>query len=99
VTQKLDWRVHTSGLFEEIINSNPTTIIFRHPLTILRSLLSEVAKRAIELNDPELHRLMIRLTLYSMADPKSKDYNPEMVNELLKNDLKIGEEKEVKQDG
>ena len=83
---QIDWRCHTPKLFEEIL-LNPGTAALLQPLIIFRGILSEVAERAIELNDPELNLLMMRLTLYECADPSSESYNPEMF-EKLKNQIK-----------
>ena len=78
------WRVHTANLLAEITN-NPTAWVLRSPLLIFDDLLRQVAKRAIEINDPELNKLMLRLTLYSVADPTSPDYDPKLVKEILEN--------------
>lgn len=83
MSEQLKWRVHTAELFKEIIDSNPTAVIIRRPLEILDTILREVAKRAIELDDPELNKLMIRLTLYSIADPTSPDYDAEAVTKYM----------------
>lgn len=84
MSEKLGWKVHTTDLFEEIsanIKHNPQV---RIPLQILRNLLAQVAQRAIKLDDPQLNRLMIRLTLYSIADPHSPDYDSEAVERILR---------------
>jgi hypothetical protein len=78
------WRVHTANLLTEITN-NPTAWVLRSPLLIFDDILRQVAQRAIELNDPELNKLMIRLTLYSVADPTSPDYDEKIVKEYLVN--------------
>lgn len=77
------WRVHTPNLLGEIINSNPSCSALYRPLQIFAHLLGAVADRATELNDEELNRLMLRLTLYSASDPTSEDYNPKVVREYL----------------
>ena len=97
MTQELNWKVHTTELFEEILSNKKVNAPFGIPLKVLREILSEIAMRAIDLNDPELHKLMIRLTLYSFADPKSKDYNPEMVEQIMGDDLKLATTQEEKQ--
>lgn len=79
---KLGWRCHTPKLFDEILN-NEGCAILQVPLQILLGILGEVAKRAIELNDDKLHELMIRLTLYSVANPTLEDYDPELVAKYL----------------
>lgn len=80
---KLDWRVHTPSLLKEIGNHNPSMAAMRQPLRILSSLLIKVGERASKLNDPELNELMVRLTIYSIADPSSHDYNPDAVKKIL----------------
>lgn len=67
------WKVHTVGLLKEIQN-NPGTGAMRIPLQIFADILEEVAARAIVLDDKEMNKLMIRLTLYEEADPNSKEY-------------------------
>lgn len=86
-TKQLDWKCHTPRLFEEIL-TNPGTSILQVPLKILLSILGEVAQRAIELDDRELNRLMIRLTLFSCADPASEDYDEELVRKYMERDTK-----------
>lgn len=81
-TEKLNWRCHTPRLFEEIL-VNEGCAILHQPLRILLGILSEVAERAIELDDAKLHALMIRLTLYSCADPLNEDYDGERVKEVM----------------
>jgi hypothetical protein len=80
---RLGWRIHTGRLLQEIL-TNPGTAILYRPLQILGALLAEVGERAAELNDPKLNALMTRLTIYSVADPDSPDYDPKVVEEILK---------------
>lgn len=80
-TTKLNWKCHTPKLFEEIL-VNPGTAMLKQPLIIFRSILVEVAMRAIELNDDKLNLLMLRLTLYECADPLSTNYHPEISKQL-----------------
>lgn len=75
------WTVHTPNLLQEIMN-NPGTGILSKPLTIFSRILAEVGERAAELNDPKLNALMCRLTIYSVADPNSPDYDLEKVKEV-----------------
>src|SRR3546814_15053253 len=77
-----EWRVHTQRILAEVLQ-NRTCEILRQPLTIMDNLMRRVASRASELNDPELNRLMIQLTLYAIADPYSRDYAPRLVEKLL----------------
>ena len=78
----VQWRCYTSGLLKEIL-SNPGTGILRQPLSIFGNLLGEVADRAAELNDPQLNALMMRLTLYEVADPASKEYDKAAVDRVI----------------
>lgn len=78
---KLKWKCHTPRLFDEIL-LNPGTSTLQQPLIIFRSILVEVAQRAIELNDDALNLLMIRLTLYDCADPLCENYNPDVIKKL-----------------
>lgn len=68
------WKVHTPNLLKEIL-VNPQLACMAQPLNIFARLLAEVAERAIELNDPALNNLMMRLTLYEQADPHSADFD------------------------
>lgn len=88
MSEKLQWKVHTTELFKEISANFKHDAQIRIPLQILQNLLAQVAQRAIELDDPQLNKLMIRLTLYSVADPKDRDYNPEVVAQFLEGDVK-----------
>ena len=60
--KKLQWKVDTPALLAEVLN-NPSTGILLRPIQIFRSILAEVAGRAIEINDDKLNNLMIRLNL------------------------------------
>lgn len=82
MSEKLQWRVHTPSLLSQVLD-NPGTQILEKPLQIIGSLLASVGERAAELNDPRLNALMIRLTIYSCADPESTDYDPARVDAVL----------------
>jgi hypothetical protein len=77
------WRVHTPNLLREIISGHTGGWIFNQPLRILGDLLHSVGTRAAEINDPELNALMARLTIYSVADPTSPDYDQERFFRVL----------------
>lgn len=79
----LEWKVHTHGLFNEIITNAQTKGAFTIPLNIMLDILRKVAQRAAELNDPKMNQLMIRLSLYSISNPDDPEYNPEEVSKLL----------------
>lgn len=78
------WKVHLPNLLHEILDSNSQMGIFRVPLHITGLLLAAVGDRAAEINDPELNDLMCRLTIYTVADPQSPDYDPKALDEIRK---------------
>lgn len=82
-TYRLDWRCHTPRLFEEMM-INPGMEVFSAPLRIFRGILTEVAQRAIELDDDKLSLLMLRLTMYDCADPQHENYDPKAFERLEK---------------
>ena len=58
--------------------------IFFQPINIYKDLLTELAQRAIELNDPKLNAIMCRMALYEVSDPYSKEYDSEVTNMAIK---------------
>lgn len=76
------WRVHTSRLLALVVE-NPECTVLRIPLSIFGKILAAVGERAAQLNDPEMNSLMARLTIYTVADPDSPDYDPVVAKELL----------------
>jgi hypothetical protein len=77
-------------LLKEIVNNNPTIAqTAARPIEILGQILFAVADRANELNDEELNSLMCRLTLYTQADPQSKDYDKRTSRLIHKYDKKL----------
>jgi len=78
----LKWKVHTPNLLNEIL-INKEAAILSIPLNIVGKLLYKVALRASGLNDPELNALMVRLTLYEIADPQSENYDQELCDKIL----------------
>lgn len=79
----MKWLVHLPNLLVEICK-NPQCEILRIPLTIVQRLLLELGERCAELNDPILNELMVRLTIYAVADPHEKAlYNRAKVDEVL----------------
>lgn len=83
MANKLLWKVHTGSLLSEILNNN-TTSVLHIPIKTFAMLLTQVSVRASQLNDPILNDLMCKLSLYEIADPYSKDYDPEKVEEIEK---------------
>ena len=77
------WKINVFGLLEEILG-NPTCFIMAKPFNILISILRELAKRAIELDDKELNKLMLRLSLYEIANPESSEFDQDKVTKYLR---------------
>ncbi|MCP4986407.1 MAG: hypothetical protein GY928_10195 [Colwellia sp.] len=77
----LFWRIHLPNLLDEIM-TNPTTDILHIPLSIFKFKLAELAELAIEIDNPKLHKIMLNLTLYDIADgnkhPDQEGYNSAM---------------------
>ena len=76
------WRVDTENLLKEILD-NPGCAILAKPLNIFGKILAEVGERAAQINDPELNGLMMRLTIYEVADPDSPKYDRALVDQVL----------------
>lgn len=81
----MKFKVHTPNLLMEIgknasTKSNSEIIV---SLNILKSVLTKLAAVAIEIDDDRLHAVLIQLTLYSMSDPESPDYDAKKVNEYM----------------
>lgn len=88
--KKLEFRCHVPNLLKLIsddlnhMNSHLTSV----PLSTFSQLLSKVADRATELNDDKLNKLMCQMALYEESDPESKNYNKELMREILYGDKK-----------
>ena len=78
------WKVQTAALLKEAVENTPDGWALKIPFEIMMSILAQVAKRAIELDDEELNKLMLRLCLYSIANPEDPEWNPKLVEEYLK---------------
>ena len=78
-------KVHTPNLLKEIL-LNKDCAVLKIPVVTLKNILRQVAIRATQLDDVELNKLMIRLTLYEISDPDSNDYDQKFCNDYLKNE-------------
>lgn len=78
----MQWKVHTANLLTEIVNCSRQPILEK-PISIFGKLLAAVGQRAAELNDPKLNALMCRLTIYTIADPESPDYDAARLKEIM----------------
>lgn len=77
----MEFRVHVPNLFQEIVRGSGQDI-YRLPIQMTGNLLAQVGERAAQLNDPILNRLMCMLTIYSLADPESSDYDAKRFTEI-----------------
>lgn len=101
--KNLSFRVDTPALFKEIADCALATGnngIFKIPLNVFMNLLSEVATRATELNDPILNKAMFDLTLYELPPVHTGEYSKLMkkVYRLADRQRKL-ENKNKKADG
>lgn len=83
-------KVDVVSLLDEIQNNaiHPKDMAaLKIPFGYFRTLLNEVAKRAVEINDDELNKLMIRMCLYSVSQPNSHDYDGELVDSILDSEV------------
>ena len=78
----MHWKVHVPNLLKEVM-SNQGAWALSIPINIFARLLHDVAARASELNDPEMNKLMMRLTLYEIADPTSPAYDKTAIDEVM----------------
>lgn len=88
--EKLAWKVHVTRLLNEVV-TNRETAVLRQPMIILDDILHQVARRASELNDPELNGLMARLALYAVSDPYDEAYDETVTERLITESLKVQE--------
>ena len=67
--KKLHFDAHLPNLLHEVMN-NPTCGILKIPINITCGILKELAEVAIEIDDPRLHVMMLRLGLYEVSASK-----------------------------
>lgn len=79
---KLSFAVHTPRLLNEVL-VNPGTEMLTIPLQVFGRLLFDVGIVASRINDPVLNALMCKLTIYSIADPDSKDYDAKKLKKIM----------------
>jgi len=83
----IGFRVNTIGLLTEIADAglDRRMGVLKIPLNIFKNILGEVAQRAIELNDPHLNILMLKLALYEVPYneiPAAIEYQIKLRNKL-----------------
>jgi hypothetical protein len=81
---KLKWKIDTISLLTEIVDCAipKKMVVLYQPVNQLRLKLWELAELGREIDDPRLHLWLCEMTLYSIADPKSEDYDPEVFKKL-----------------
>jgi len=80
----LEWKMHFPTFIAEVANNNSEMAGLKIGFQLMQNLLGQVAQRASELNDPQLNAMMCKMALYEIADPYSKEYDPERVKKILK---------------
>lgn len=80
----LEWKVNCGGLLSEIAKYSRDRQGLMMPVTILGRILHEVGQRAAELNDPIMNGLMCRLAIYGESDPRTKDFNQQILDDTMK---------------
>ena len=76
------WRVHTPLVIKEMIEGYPGPCPWIGPAKVMQNILIELAELAQEIDDPRLHRMMCRLTLYSVVETSSPDYDKDICDKL-----------------
>lgn len=78
------FKIQTVTLLHEIADAglDRGMGVLKVPLNVLVRYLDSVATRASQLNDPILNKLMCDMALYEVADPSSKEYNQEVLDEV-----------------
>jgi hypothetical protein len=82
--ENLTFSCDTMGLLHEIADHGlpHTAGVLKIPLNIFKNLLAMVAQRAIELDDPQLNILMLRLKLYEVV-------HSDILNKIAEQGLRI----------
>lgn len=80
------FKIHAPKLLEEVINNalREKMGVLQTPLTIFAKYLYSIAERCAEIDDPILNRLMVEMALYSVGSPHSEDYDPNVIDEVIK---------------
>lgn len=80
---KAKFDCYLPGLLGEVLN-NPTCAILKVPIQITKDILADLARLAIEIDDPRLHLMMIRLGLYDFDDSGDRVRQREEMESLVK---------------
>jgi hypothetical protein len=86
IKENLHVKVDTVALLNEIQKNaiHPKDMAaLKIPFGYFRTLLHAVADRATEIDDDQLNKLMLLLSLYSVSQPNSPEYDESVVNASL----------------
>lgn len=89
--KKLEFDAHLPNLLAEVL-CNQTCSVLRTPINITRGILAELAELAIEIDDPRLHIMMLRLGLYEVPARERVEKIKELKKEIkreVKNDNRL----------
>lgn len=74
--------VFTSKIFAHLVTLTGVAPV-APALAMMDLLMRQVAARALELDDKALHKLMLQLGLYAVADPNCPEYDGLLVQRIL----------------
>lgn len=84
--KQLSFKIHTPNFLIELVDCGLDVKmgILKVPLNEFRRKLVELADIGRKIDNPLLHLWLFDMTLYEEADPESKDYNPKLRKQILK---------------
>jgi hypothetical protein len=85
--EKLKFDAHLPNLLAEVLN-NKTCWVLRTPINITRGILAELAQLAIEIDDPRLHIMMLRLGLYDCPASERVEKIEELKKEIKESEVR-----------
>lgn len=74
--------VFTARIFAHVVSLSGAASV-APALATMDLLMRQVAARALVLDDKELHKLMLQLGLYAVADPNCPEYDALAVQRIL----------------
>lgn len=78
---KKEFDAHLPNLLAEVLN-NKTCWVLKIPIEITRGILAELAQVAIEIDNPKLHIMMLRLGLYDVSASERAEKTKELKKEI-----------------
>lgn len=86
MVKKMKFDVHLPNLLAEVLN-NETCWVLKTPIEITRGVLSELAQLAIEIDNPKLHIMMLRLGLYDCSARERVEIIKELKREIKEDEV------------